>query len=81
MTSKSTGLTLLEAHNFYCWAAKNPDQLLSYEGLSNQPQLLFPIFNSGSSFVQIWSVTAELLQTLSLWGVGHINIINMVIFM
>ena len=29
MASKSTGLTLLEAHNFIRWAAKNPDQLLS----------------------------------------------------
>ena len=29
MTSKSTGPTLLEAHNFNRWAAKNPDQLLS----------------------------------------------------
>ena len=29
MTSKSPGLTLLEAHNFNRWAAKNPDQLLS----------------------------------------------------
>ena len=28
MTSKSPGLTLLEAHNFNRWAAKNPDQLL-----------------------------------------------------
>ena len=30
MTSKSPGLTLLEAHNFNRWAAKNPDQLLCY---------------------------------------------------
>ena len=29
MISKSPGLTLLEAHNFNRWAAKNPDQLLS----------------------------------------------------
>jgi len=29
MTSKSPGLTLLGAHNFNRWAAKNPDQLLS----------------------------------------------------
>ena len=28
MTSKSPSLTLLEAHNFNRWAAKNPDQLL-----------------------------------------------------
>ena len=28
MISKSTGLTLLEAHNFNRWAAKNPDKLL-----------------------------------------------------
>ena len=28
MTSKSTGLTLLEAHNLNRWAAKKPDQLL-----------------------------------------------------
>ena len=30
MTSKSPGLTLLEAHNFNRWAAKIPDQLLSH---------------------------------------------------
>ena len=29
MTSESSGLTLLENHNFNCWAGKNPDQLLS----------------------------------------------------
>ena len=30
MTSKSTGLTLLEAQNVNHWAAKNPDQLLCH---------------------------------------------------
>ena len=28
LTLKSTGLTLLKAHNFNHWAAKHPDQLL-----------------------------------------------------
>ena len=56
MTSKSPGLTLLEAHNFNRWAAKIPDQLLSESFISsvkNDYDYNVAIF-IGTSIFMLW---------------------------
>ena len=68
MISKSTGLTLLEAHNFNHWAAKNPDQLL----LTITPFSKLPFWIGNDFLVQSgaqkWSTLQKIvLMRWSFW--------------